>query len=177
MKKLIVLIAALMAVMFVVGCATNKGPTASELMASAKGSVGDGNLIGQATAKEGSKEASEKKAKERALFQIVRAMSYIVKEMADEQIASGRLSANVSDQFNTLVTTALQRSSLGSVQKADGGFDGSDTAWVIYYQSKADTLKEVTNAVNAAKREVAASNFNFDNFNAKFDAAAAREWK
>jgi len=176
MKKLIVMIAALTAAMFIVGCAST-GPSAGELMGSAKNSAPEGTLIGQATAKESSKDASLKKSQERALGQIVRGMSFIVSELVDDQVASGRLSENVKDEFKRLVISTLSISSLSTVVKQDQGFGAGETAWSVYYIERADALKEVTNAVNAAKQEVAAGNFNLNDFDAKFKLAAARDWK
>jgi len=176
MKKLIVLIAALLAVLFIVGCAST-GPTASEMMSGAKSSAPIGALIGQATAKEGSKDASLKKSQDRALSQLVRGMAYIVNELVDDSVTAGRLSGNVSDEFRRLVISALSTSSLNGARKQDQGFGAGDTAWSVFYIEKADALKEINNAVNAAKREVAAGNFNTDGFDAKFRAAADREWK
>jgi len=175
MKKLSVMIAVLIAALFVVGCAS--GPTASEMMSNAKGSAPDGALVGQATAKESSKDASTKKSQDRALSQLVRGMAFIVGELVDEQVASGRLSSNVSDEFRRLVISALSSTPLNGARRLEQGFGAGDTAWSVFYIEKAEALKEVTNAVNAAKKSVAAGNFNLDGFDAKFSAAAAREWK
>jgi len=176
MKKLSVMIAVLIAALFVVGCAST-GPTASEMMSDAKGSAPIGALVGQGTAKESSKDASTKKAQDRALSQLVRGMAFIVGELIDEQVASGRLSSNVSDEFRRLVISALSSTPLNGARRLEQGFGAGDTAWSVFYIEKADALKEVTNAVNAEKKDVAAGNFNLDGFDAKFNTAASREWK
>jgi len=181
MKKFSVIVAAFIAALFIAGCASSapasSGSTANDLMSSAKNNAPIGTLVGQGSVKEKDKDASEKKARERAYFQLVRGLSYITKEMIDEQVASGRLSSSVSGDFERLVATALSRSSLGNAVRQESGFGADNTAYCVFYLTKADALKEVTNAVNAAKEQVAAGNFNLDNFDAKYAVAAAREWK
>jgi len=181
MRKVIVIVAVLLTAVFVAGCSSVAPaapvPSASELLASAKASAPGDTLVGQGTAKESSKEASEKKAKDRALFAIVKAEIAIVKELIDDQVASGRLSSSVADEFRQNITTALSRSSMSSVVKQDAGFGAGDEAYAVYYLSKGDTLKEINAAVNAAKQEVAAGNFNTSGFDAKYTAAIAKEWK
>jgi len=181
MKKLSVIVAALLAALFIAGCASSapasSGPSASDLMSSAKNNAPDGTLIGQGSAKEKDKDASEKKAQERALFGLAKGMIYIVGELVDEQVASGRLASSVSDEFRQLVTTILSRTVIRDAVKVDSGFGSGDTAWAVYYLTKADTLKAINVAVNSAKEQVAAGNFNTSNFDAKYAAAIAREWK
>ena len=173
MKKLIVMAAALLAALFIVGCASTGGPVASDLMSNAKGDAPDGTLVGQATA------GSVQQAEQRAKLQLVKGLAYIAKELIDEQVASGRLSNSVSSDFQTYVNTALTNSSLSSAVKVGSGTDTTKEkkAWAVYYLERGDALKEVNAAVTAAKKEVAAGNFNTDNFNAKFAAAISREWK
>jgi hypothetical protein len=176
MKKLIVMIAALTAALFIVGCATS-GPTAGELMSSAKNGAPDGTLVGQATAKAGSKDASLKKSQESALFQLVKGMVAISRDLVDDSVAAGRLSSSVKDGFLQDITTALTRSALNGAVKKDQGFGAGDVAWSVYYMEKSEVLREITNAVNAAKQNHAAGNFNLDGFDAKYSSIAAREWK
>jgi len=171
-----VLIATLLAALLIVGCASKPaaptGPSAADLMSDAKNNAPSGALIGQATSKSG-----KDRAEQNAMLQIVRGMNYIVGEMVDEQVSAGRVSGGVASDFKQAISTALSKSNLANVTKVDSGVSAAGEGWAVYSQSKADTQKEITNAVNMAKRDVAASNFNFDNFSAKFDAAAAREWK
>jgi hypothetical protein len=176
MKKLIVMIAALTAALFIVGCAST-GPSASEMMSSAKNSTPPGTLVGQGTAKESSKDASTKKSQDNARFQLVRAMSFIVKDLVDDSVASGRLSSGVAEDFRQGINTALSRSILSNAVKQDQGFGAGDTAWTVLYMEKADVLKEINSAVNIAKQNFAAGNFNTDGFDAKYNTYSAREWK
>jgi PBP1b-binding outer membrane lipoprotein LpoB len=181
MKKLIVLIAALLAALLIAGCtskpAAPTGPSASELMASAKGNAPDGVLVAQATGRGGSKEDAIKKAEQNAILQLVRGMSYIVSEMIDEQAAGGRLSASIASDFKSNIQTSLTRVSLAEVVKVESGTGAGDVGYAVYYLDKAETQKVLTKVVNAAKEVVAAGNFNFSNYDAKFAAAITKEWK
>jgi len=175
MKKLSVLIAILVAAMFVVGCAStpkDTRPSASDLLAETKSSAPVGALVGQATASSG-----QKKAEQNAMAQIIRGMMYIVGEMVDEQVTAGRLTAAVGTSFKQTVNNYLGTASLVNVTKVDSGVGNGDAGWAVYALSKDETLKEITKAVNLAKESVAAGNFNFNNFDAKFAVAAGREWK
>ena len=176
MKKLIVMIAALLAALFIVSCAST-GPTASEMMSSAKNSAPDGALVGQATAKEKSKDASAKKAEETAKFQLRRAMSFIVKELVDDAVTAGKLSSGVAEDFRQSINVALTRVQLNGAVKQDSGFGAGDTAWAVYYMEREDVRRAVNAAVDAAKKEHPAGAFNTDGFNAKYAAAVNREWK
>ena len=176
MKKLIVLIAALLAALLIVGCASKPaaptGPSAAEMMSDAKNNAPSSALVGQATSKSG-----KDRAEQNALLQIVRGMTYIVGEMVDEQAAGGRLTATVAADFKVAVNSALSRANLGNAVKVDSGVSAASEGWAVFYLDKGETQKEITKAVNLAKESVAAGNFNFSNYDAKFAVAAAREWK
>jgi len=181
MKKFIVLIAALLAALFIAGCASKpaapSGPSASDLLASAKGNAPSGVLVGQAVAKQGSKEDSIKKAEQNAMLQILKAIQYIATEMVDEQTTSGRISAANSAEFKQTLNLAISRSSIGDAVKVESGAGAGDTGYAVYYLDKAGALKIFNVAVTAAKEAVSARNFNNDNFDSWFAKAAAREWK
>jgi hypothetical protein len=178
MKKLIVLIAALLAAMLIVGCvSTPSGPSASEMMASAKNNAPSGTLIGQAIGTAGKdRDAAIKKAEQNAVLQIVRGLQYLVGDMIDEQSASGKVSAAVAPEFKQKVNLGLTRVSLVEVVKVESGAAG-DTGYAVYSLNKTEAQKVLVKVVNAAKEEVAAGNFDFNNYDASFNKAAAREWK
>jgi len=176
MKKLTVLIAALTAALFIAGCATS-GPTVSDKLSEAKNDAPPGTLVGQGSAKEGSKEAAEKKAKDRALFAIVKALNFIAGDMVDEAVTAGRLATADATALKQNITSALAASSLNRVVKVGSGTIGKDEAWAVYYLTKEDALKEIDNAVNAAKEKVSARAFNTNSFESKYPAAANRDWK
>jgi len=175
MKKLIVLIAALLAALLIAGCASKPaaptGPSAAELLSNARGGAPDGVLVGQATAKGGS-------ADQTAMRQLLRAMSYLAGEMIDEQAAGGRLTSSAASDFKVNVSTMISRSTLTGAVKVDSGTSAAGDGWAVYYLDKGEALKELNKAVGLAKEQVAGtSNFNTNNFDAKFALAAAREWK
>jgi len=180
MKKLIMLIAVLLAALLIIGCssAPPAGPSASEQMASAKNNAPIGTLVGQATGTAGKdKDAAIKKAEQNAMNQLARGMVYVAGEMIDEQSASGRLSAAVAGDFKSNVNTALSRVSFAEAIKVESGIGSGDVGYAVYYLTKDEAQKILTKAVNAAKEVVAAGNFNFSNFDAAFAKAAGREWK
>jgi len=169
MKKVIVLIAALLAALFIVGCASKPpaGPTAAELLSSAKGNAPPGALVGQAT--------SKGNAEQSAVLQIVRGLQYIASEMIDEQTAGGRLTSSVAADFKSNVNSALTRVAIDAVKVESGA--GSDMNYAVYALERGEALKVINKVTNAAKEVVAAGNFNTNNFDAAFAKAAAREWK
>jgi len=176
MKKLIVLIAVLAAALFIVGCAST-GPSASDKVSDAKSGAPAGALIASGTASEGSKEASEKKAKDRAMFAIVKGLTFIAGELVDDAVSAGKLASADGTELRQNISTALSRSALNRIVKVDSGVVGKNEAWCVYYLEKSDALKEIDQAVASAKEKVSARNFNTDGFDAKFRAAAARDWK
>jgi outer membrane murein-binding lipoprotein Lpp len=169
MKKLMVLTAALLAALFIVGCASKPpaGPTAAELLSSAKGNAPGGTLVGQAT--------SKGNAEQGAINQLARGLTYIAGEMIDEQAAGGRLTAGVAAEFKQKVNLGLTRVAIDAIKVESGA--GSDGNYAVYALDKTEALKSLTKAVNAAKEEVAAGNFNLNNFDAAFAKAVMREWK
>jgi len=173
MKKLTVLIAALVAVLFIAGCAST-GPTVNDKLSEAKSSAPAGALIGQGSAKEGSKEAAEKKAKDRAYFALVKGLNFIASDIVDEAVTAGRLTAADATALKQNIQSALSRSALNRAVKVDAGTIGKDEAWAVYYLEKADALKEIDAAVAASNPP---RGFNTNAFESKFPAAANREWK
>ena len=169
MKKLTMIFASLAAVLFIAACASKPpaGPTAAELLSSAKGNAPGGALVGQATSKGNAEQA--------AMLQLVRGLTYIAGEMIDEQAAAGRLTAGAASDFKSNVNTALTRVTIDAVKVESGA--GSDGNYAVYALDKGEALKVITKVTNAAKEVVAAGNFNLNNFDAKFNAAAMREWK
>jgi len=180
MKKLIVLIAALLAALFVVGCASKgpTGPAAADLMADAKGGAPAGTLVGQATA-QGTKDSSAKsKAEQNAVNQIKRGLNSIAMNLIDAQVAAGRVSSSVQNEFKQNVTKAFDSVSVGGAQKVDSGADVTGRGWAVFVVDKASALQAITAAADAAKTVVPAGNFTpSSGFDAAFDRAAAMEWK
>jgi len=179
MKKLIVLIAALTAALLIAGCAsTPSGPSAAELMAAAKNNAPAGTLVAQATGTAGKdKDAATKKAEQNAVLQLTRGLIYIAGEMIDEQAKSGGIASGVAGDFKSNVNTALQRVAMTEAVKVESGVGAGDVGYAVYYLTEAEAQKILAKAVNAAKEVVAAGNFNYSNYVAMYNKAAAREWK
>ena len=173
MKKLTVLIAALTVALFIAGCVTS-GPTVSDKLNDAKGSAPPGTLVGQGSAKESSKEAAEKKAKDRAYFALVKGLTFIAKDIIDDAVTAGRLTTADADALKINVQSAIARSALNRAVRVDAGTIGKDEAWAVYYLDKADALKEIDAAVAASSPP---RGFNTNSFESKYPAAANRDWK
>jgi len=174
MKKLSVLLAVLLAALFVVGCASKPpaGPAAADLLAEAKVGAPSGTLVGQATA------SSQRTAENNAAAMIKRALKYIVGELVDAQVQSGRVSTSISTQLKQTTNTALDSAGLNGIHKVDSGADTAGRGWAVYALNKDEALKEINIAVTAAKEDVAAGNFNpSEGFDAIFLKAAGMEWK
>jgi len=174
MKKLMVMIAVLTAALFIAGCATTGGPTVSDKLSEAKSNAPAGVLIGQGTAKESSKEAAEKKAKDRAIFALVKGMNFIATDIVDDAVTAGRLTTADATTLKQSISSALTRSALNRAVKVDSGTIGKDEAWAVYYLDKADVLREIDAAVAASNPP---RGFNTNSFDSKYPAAANRDWK
>jgi outer membrane murein-binding lipoprotein Lpp len=177
MKKMVVIVAALCAVLFLAGCVS--APPASEGMANAKSSAPAGTLVGQATAPKGaSKDETMKKSESNAKYQLVRGMSAMVKSMLDEAVAEGRVPSGEADEFFRGVETSLSRAALSSAVKAGQG-EGAGGAWfTVLYMDKAEVVKQINTSVNASKQaNPGAAAFTTDNIDNAYNTYAAREWK
>jgi len=177
MKKLIVLIAALLAALFVAGCASKPaaptGPSAADLMADTRSGAPSGVVVGQATG------ASQSAAETNAINQLRRGLKYIVGESVDAQVQSGRLTSAVSTDLKQTIGTVLDRTPLSGAVKVGSGADGSGRGYAVYSIDKASALSLINSAATTAKETVQGSgNFNPNNgFDDQFVKAAAREWK
>jgi hypothetical protein len=178
MKKMVVMIAVLCAALFLAGCVSS-APPASEGMASAKSSAPAGTLVGQATAPKGSsKDETMKKSETSAKSQLVRAMTFIVKDMVDEAVTAGTVAAAVAEDFRLGINSNLSRSNLNGAVKAGQGEGAGGVWYTVLYMDKAEVVKEINTAVNASKQaNPAAGAFTTDNIDKAFSTYADREWK
>jgi len=170
MRKLTGMVAAVCAALFIAGCAS--GPTASEEMASARKNAPDGALVGMAT------DSDAAKVDARAKRQLGRAISSIVKNMIDADIAAGKLTPEAASKFQESVLLTVTSSKLEGAEKLGGNSKGKE-AWAAYYIEKAAVVKEINAAVSAAKAAYpAASGFTIEGkIDQEFRTAAARDWK
>jgi predicted nucleic-acid-binding protein len=171
MKKIAWMIAAFCAVLVIVGCAS--GPSASEMMRSAKSSAPDGTLIGQASGSVATKAETDAK------YQVTRAIGFIVQEMINEAVEAKVIAYTPAEEFRQSVNTALLRNNLSAAVKQDSGVGAGKVYWAVYYLEKADAIKVINSAVTAAKElHPAAAAFSTEaGINKAFNAAANREWK
>jgi len=176
MKKVIVLIAALLAALFVIGCASKAppaptGPAAADLMTESRNSVSSGPLFGLATG------SSQSTATDNAIIQLKRGLKVIVGELIQAQVKSNRVPGSAANDLNQTMATVIDRTPPAGAIKVGSGADGTGRGWAVYSIDKAAALQLITSAANSAKNSVAAGNFDpsigFD------DAFAnnAKDWK
>ena len=174
MKKLIVLIAALMAALLIAGCATKPpaptGPTAADLIADAKS--GASGVVAHATS------SSQSAAEQNAINNLKRGLKFIVGELADAQVKSGRLTSDLAGGVKQNMATALDRIPPSGAVKVGSGVDGANRGWAVYSINQDSALQLITTAFNAIKDSVPVGNFTPSNgFADQFNKAAAQEWK
>jgi hypothetical protein len=176
MKKIAWVIAALCAALVVVGCAST--PTASEAMEDARRSAPSGALVGMASAKEKNKDESLKKSDTLAKAQLVRAMSFIAKDMVDEAVADGIIDSGIASEFRKGIDAALGRISYPASRLGQGTAKGNE-AWTVWSMDKAGVTEAITEASNVSKN----SNPGAAGFNPKsgidkaYNTHAGKEWK
>jgi len=177
MKRIGVMSAALCAALVIAGCASL--PPASESMASARKSAPDNVLVGMATAKESSAEASVKKAESNAKLQLARGMTSMVRNMIKTDTDAGKLTAAVAPDFQQSVLSQLTKSKLDGASKQGSGSGKGGEGWAVYYLEKADVIKEINDAVRVAKGAIKGSEgFTTDGkIDAEFRTASNRDWK
>jgi len=174
MKKFIVLIAALLAALLIVGCASKPaaptGPTAADLIADAKS--GASGVVAQATG------SSQSAAEQNAVNNLKRGLKFVVGEQVDAQVKSGRLTSDLSVGIKQNMATALDRIPPSGAVKVGSGADGSGRGWAVYSIDQANALQLITSALNAIKDTVPVGNYTpSSGFDVQFTKAAAQEWK
>jgi len=171
MKKIAVIIAALLAALVVAGCAST--PPASDMMANAKNNAPADALVGQATGD------SEQKAEANAKYQLARAMGEMVKDMVNAAVTAGVFQSATAETFRQGVNTALIRNNLIGAVKLGAGVGSGKVYWAVYSMDKAEVIRVINNAVNASKQvNTAANAFTIDKWiDNAYKTYQAREWK
>jgi len=158
MKKIIGITAVLCLILAFFGCASK--PPASNgyppKVANARRDAPEDVLVGIGTAKMGTKAQSMNIAQTRARADISNSMDVIVKNMVRDYTASSEVDPNAAIAFQENITVTLSKSDLsGAViwyeeQEKDGQW------WTVMYLSKANVVKEITQAQAAARLRVPA---------------------
>jgi len=159
MKKIIGIIAVSCLLLAFFSCASK--PPASSGMSSnninnARRNAPADVLVGIGNAKMGTKAQSRNIAATRARAEISNIMDSMVKNMVRDYTASSEVDPNAALAFQESITVTLSKSNLSGavIQFEEPDSDGQ--WWVVMYLSKANVVKEITQAQAAAKLAVPA---------------------
>ena len=134
-------------------------------------------LVGIGTAKLASLSQSRTVAATRARAEISRQMNTMIQDMVRDYQASSEVDPGSALSFQENITVALSKSTLTGSAVVDEDRDEEGNVWVVVMLSKADTVKEISQAQAAAKLAVPAmASFDAEaRMNAAFDKAYGQE--
>jgi len=158
MKKIIGLIFALCVVSALVGCAS-KPPASSGMppnVANARRNAPEDVLVGIGNARMGTVAQSRNIAATRARADISNSMNSMVQNMVRDYTASSEVDPQAALAFQENITVTLSKSNLSGavIQFEEPDKDGE--WWVVMYLSKANVVKEISQAQAAARLAVPA---------------------
>jgi hypothetical protein len=180
MKKFFVAILSLCAALIIFGCAS-KPPASSGMplkIATARRDAPADVLVGIGDAKMGTDSQSRNIAATRARTEISNIMDSMVKNMVRDYTASSEVDPNAALAFQENITVTLSKSDLsGAViwieeREKDGHW------WVVVHLSKANVVKEISQAQATARLAVPAMT-SFDaekRMNEAFEQAKREGW-
>jgi hypothetical protein len=180
MKKTIGFIFALCAISALIGCASK--PPASKGMpsnvANARRNAPADVLVGIGNAKMGTVAQSRNIAATRARAEISNIMDSMVKNMVRDYTASSEVDPQAALAFQENITVTLSKSNLSGalIQFEEPDSDGQ--WWVVIHLSKANVVKEITQAQAQARLAVPAM-ASFDSekrMNEAFEQAKKESW-
>jgi len=176
MKRMIKVIAAVCAALFVAGCATV--PNASDSLGDARRNAPNNSLVGLAAVK-ANKNTGPKLAETQAKYQLARAMTFMLKDMVDDAVAKGQVQSGPAEEFRAAINDALSKNSLPSAVKLGDGPAKSGMYWAAYCMSKEDVVKLLGDAVNGAKaRFPAMGAFTIDGrIDAAYATQSSKKWE
>ena len=180
MKKFFVIILSLFATLLFFGCAS-KPPASSGMptkVANARKDAPENVLVGIGTAKMGTKAQSMNMAQTRARTDLSNSMDVIVKNMVRDYTASSEVDPNAALAFQENITVTLSKADLsGAViwfeeEEKDGQW------WCVMHLSKANVVKEISQAQAAARLTVPAmASFDAEKrMNEAFEQAKKEGW-
>jgi len=180
MKKFFIVFLPFCAVLIFLGCASK--PPASNGMptrvANARRDAPENVLVGIGSAKMGTKAQSMNMAQTRARADLSNSMDVIVKNMVRDYTASSEVDPNAALAFQENITVTLSKADLsGAViwfeeEEKDGQW------WCVMHLSKANVVKEISQAQAAARLAVPAmASFNAEKrMNEAFEQARKEGW-
>jgi len=159
MKKLVQIIFALCVVLAFGGCAS-KPPASSGMppdVANARRNAPEDVLVGIGNAKMGTVAQSRNIAATRARTEISNSMNSMVQNMVRDYTASSEVDPQAALAFQENITVTLSKSNLSGavIQFEEPDSDGQ--WWCVMYLSKANVVKEISQAQAAARLAVPAA--------------------
>jgi len=135
-------------------------------------------LVGIGTAKAASLSLARTTATTRARAEISRQMNTMIQDMVRDYSAGSEVDQSAALSFQENITVALSKSTLTGSSIVDEDTDDNGQYWVVVMLSKANTVKEIINAQESAKKLAPAAMASFnaeDRMNAAFDKAYGTE--
>jgi len=158
MKKIFGVVLLLCAALVIFGCAS-KPPASSGMpynIANARRNAPEDVLVGIGNAKMGTVAQSRNIAATRARAEISNSLDSMVKNMVRDYTASSEVDPQAAIAFQENITVTLSKSDLSGAVIMNEEPDKSGEWWVVMYLSKANVVKEITQAQAAARLAVPA---------------------
>ena len=175
MKKISGVVFALCLVVILAGCATTSG--IPDKIEKARKNAPEDVLVGIGNAKMGTVAQSRNIAATRARAELSNGMNSIVSNMVRDYTASSEVDPQAAIAFQENITVTLSRSNVSGAQIIAEDEDKDGNWWCVLYLSKADVVREITQAQAAARLTVPAmASFNAeDRMNEAFDRLKAEQ--
>jgi hypothetical protein len=180
MKKIIAVVSAVCFAAVLLGCAS-KPPASSGMpsnVANARRNAPEDVLVGIGNAKMGTDAQSRNIAATRARAEISNSLDSMVKNMVRDYTASSEVDPQAALAFQENITVTLSKSDLSGAVIQFEEPDKSGEWWCVMYLSKANVVKEISQAQAAARLTVPAmASFNAEKrMNEAFEQARKEGW-
>jgi len=180
MKKIFNTILLLCVALVLFGCASKPPPSTGmpHEVANARRNAPEDVLVGIGNAKMGTVAQSRNIAATRARAEISNFMDSMVKNMVRDYTASSEVDPQAALAFQESITVTLSKSNLAGAVIQFEEQDKSGEWWCVMYLSKANVVKEISQAQTAAKLSVPAmASFDAEKrMNEAFDQARKEGW-
>jgi len=181
MRKIVGLVFALCVMSAFSACATKKPPASGGMpynIANARRNAPADVIVGIGNAKAATVAQSRNIAQTRARVEISNALDSMVKNMVRDYTASSEVDPQAAIAFQENITVTLSKSNLSGAVIINEEPDSDGQWWCVMHLSKANVVKEITQAQAAAKLAVPAmSSFDAENrMNEAFEQARKESW-
>jgi hypothetical protein len=180
MKKFVYVVFVVCLVLSVVGC-TSKPPASSGMpsnVANARRNAPEDVLVGIGNAKMGTKAQSRNIAATRARTEISNTMDSVVKNMVRDYTASSEVDPQAALAYQENITVTLSKSNLSGAEIWYETEEKDGMWWVVMHLSKANVVKEISQAQAQARLAVPAmASFDAEKrMNEAFEQAKREGW-